>query len=45
MACGDAGRWLLGRSPHALRYGVGENLYGIDAIRAFRAARPASGLV
>ena len=31
-------------SPHTLRYGVGENLYGYDAIKAFRAARPATGL-
>ena len=31
-------------SPHTLRYGVGENLYGIEEIRAFRAARPAVGL-
>ena len=31
-------------SPHTLRYGVGENLYGYAAIRAFRAARPAIGL-
>jgi hypothetical protein len=31
-------------SPHTLRYGVGENLYGADEIRAFRAARPAVGL-
>src|SRR6185295_118158 len=35
---------LFWDSPHTLRYGVGENLYGIDAIRAFRAARPATGL-
>jgi hypothetical protein len=27
-----------------LRYGVGENLYGYDAIRAFRAARSPIGL-
>jgi hypothetical protein len=26
-------------SPHALRYGVGENLVGIDMIRAFRKER------
>jgi hypothetical protein len=26
-------------SPHALRYGVGENLIGIDMIRAFRKGR------
>ena len=35
---------LFWDSPHTLRYGVGENLYGIDEIRAFRAARPAAGL-
>jgi AtzH-like len=35
---------LFWDSPHTLRYGVGENLYGIDAIRAFRSARPATGL-
>ena len=28
----------------AVRYGAGENLVGIDAIRAFRAARPSAGL-
>lgn len=35
---------LFWDSPHTLRYGAGENLYGSDAIRAFRAARPAQGL-
>ena len=35
---------LFWESPHTLRYGVTENLYGYDAIRAFRAARPAQGL-
>jgi len=35
---------LFFQSPHTLRYGVGENLYGYDAIAAFRAARPAQGL-
>jgi hypothetical protein len=30
--------------PRALRYGAGENLYGYDAIAAFRAARPSAGL-
>ena len=35
---------LFWHSPHTLRYGVGENLYGYDAIAAFRAARPATGL-
>jgi hypothetical protein len=31
---------LFWRSPHTLRYGVGENLYGFDEIAAFRTARP-----
>jgi len=31
-------------SPTTVRYGAGENLYGIDAIRAFRAARSPVGL-
>jgi len=31
-------------SPHTTRYGVTENLYGYDQIKAFRAARPAAGL-
>lgn len=31
-------------SPHTLRYGAGENLYGFGEIAAFRAARPAQGL-
>jgi hypothetical protein len=35
---------LFWESPHTLRYGVTENLYGYDEIRAFRAARPAHGL-
>ena len=35
---------LFWDSPNTLRYGVGENLYGIEAIRAFRSARPATGL-
>jgi hypothetical protein len=35
---------LFWDSPHTLRYGVTENLYAYDAIRAFRAARPAQGL-
>ena len=37
----DACFW---HSPHTLRYGIGENLYGYDAIAAFRAARPSAGL-
>jgi len=35
---------LFWDSPHTLRYGAGENLYGYDAIRAFRSARPATDL-
>ena len=35
---------LFWDSPHTLRYGATENLYGYDAICAFRAARPAQGL-
>ena len=35
---------LFWKSPHTLRYGATENLYGYDAIRAFRTARPATGL-
>ena len=30
--------------PRTLRYGVGENLYGFEAIKAFRAARSPVGL-
>ena len=37
----DALFWV---SPHTLRYGATENLYGYDAIRAFRAGRSAQGL-
>ncbi len=35
---------LFWDSPHTLRYGITENLYGSDAIRAFRASRPSQGL-
>jgi hypothetical protein len=35
---------LFWKSPHALRYGVTENLYGYDAIAAFRSKRPALNL-
>ena len=35
---------LFWKSPHTLRYGAGENLYGFDAIQAFRNGRPAQGL-
>jgi hypothetical protein len=31
-------------SPQTMRFGVTENLYGIDDIEAFRKARPATGL-
>ena len=35
---------LFWNSPHTLRYGATENLYGYDAIAAFRAGRPSQGL-
>ncbi|GAP34952.1 oxalurate catabolism protein HpxZ [Piscinibacter sakaiensis] len=35
---------LFWPSPATVRYGTAENLVGIDAIRAFRAARPSAGL-
>lgn len=35
---------LFFNSPHTIRYGAGENLYGYAQIQAFRAARPAQGL-
>jgi ketosteroid isomerase-like protein len=35
---------LFWPSPHALRFGIGENLYGYDAIAAFRRLRPAVDL-
>lgn len=35
---------LFWNSPHTLRYGAGENLYGADQIAAYRASRPAVGL-
>ena len=35
---------LFWNSPQTLRYGATENLYGFDAIQAFRAGRPAQGL-
>lgn len=35
---------LFWNSPHTLRYGITENLYGYEAIQAFRAGRPAQGL-
>ncbi|MDP3740453.1 MAG: oxalurate catabolism protein HpxZ [Hyphomonadaceae bacterium] len=33
---------LFWESPHTIRLGVGENLYGIEAINAFRIARRGS---
>lgn len=35
---------LFWNSPHTIRYGAGENLYGYDEIRAFRAGRSSKGL-
>ena len=35
---------LFWESPHTLRYGAGENLYGYDAIQAFRQGRPSNNL-
>jgi hypothetical protein len=35
---------LFWNSPLTLRYGATENLYGYDAIAAFRAGRPSHGL-
>ena len=36
---------LFRADPRTLRYGVAENLYGYDAIMAFRAARSPAGLM
>lgn len=36
---------LFWDSPHALRYGTSENLYGYAEIQAFRAARSAQGIM
>jgi hypothetical protein len=36
---------LFRADSRTLRYGMGENLYGHDAIMAFRAARPSAGLM
>ncbi len=35
---------LFWASPHTIRYGIGENLYGHDEIGAFRSARSPIGL-
>ena len=36
---------LFRNDARTLRYGIGENLYGYDAITAFRAARSPTGLM
>ena len=36
---------LFWNSPHTIRYGAGENLYGAEAIKAFRVARSPQGLM
>ncbi len=36
---------LFWDSPHTIRYGLTEVLHGADEVKAFRAARPSSGLV
>ena len=35
---------LFHDDPRTIRYGAGENLYGFEAIKAFRAARSPAGL-
>lgn len=35
---------MFWRSPHSMRFGVNENLYGIDEIDEFRRQRPGVGL-
>jgi hypothetical protein len=35
---------LFWNSPHTLRFGATENLYGYEEIQAFRASRPSQGL-
>lgn len=35
---------LFWQSPHTIRYGIGENLYGHGEIAAFRSARSPAGL-
>jgi len=36
---------LFWKSPHTLRYGATENLYGYDEIASFRSGRPSAGLM
>ena len=40
----DGLQGLFWDSSHTIRYGIGENLYGYEAIGAFRAARSPVGL-
>jgi hypothetical protein len=40
----DTLQGLFWNSPHTIRYGIGENLYGYQEIGAFRAARSPVGL-
>jgi hypothetical protein len=35
---------LFHAAPTTIRYGMAENLHGIDAIRAYRLSRPSAGL-
>ena len=36
---------LFAPAPTTIRYGIGENLHGIEEIRAFRLARPSNALL
>ena len=36
---------LFWNSPHTIRYGAGENLYGYEAIQAFRSSRDRKSVV
>lgn len=36
---------LFRNDPRTIRYGIGENLYGYDAIQGFRSGRPTVGLM
>jgi len=40
----DALDGLFWDDPRVIRFGAGENLYGIEAIRSFRRGRPTQGL-
>src|SRR5580704_6462555 len=47
LVCNDVATLtaMFWASPLAIRFGVGENLYGVDEIEAFRKSRPAVNLV